>query len=101
MSKNYRCEVCSKPLPKALFPIQVGDAVEYTVQKIGNGRISFSAEIGKVIELNGNQALIACEDGETDWFALDVLTLESIPNDMTRALLGECECETIAGGSDE
>lgn len=91
--KNY-CEVCDKPLPKALFSIQVGDEVEYTVQKIGNGQIGFSAETGEVIELKGNRALIACEDGELDWFDIAVLTLESIPNDITRALLGECECET-------
>ncbi|MDC9594295.1 hypothetical protein [Xenorhabdus sp. IM139775] len=88
--KNY-CAVCDKPLPKSLFP----------VQKMGNGQIGFSAETGTVIELNENRALIACEDGEQDWFDIDVLTLESIPNDITRALLGECKCETHKEGCHE
>ncbi|ENY6783348.1 hypothetical protein ACF1CY_000764 [Providencia rettgeri] len=105
MRNQYWCPTCDKPFPPENFPIHVGDTVDYMTQQVckdENGRrfLRYQAEEGEVLKIEGENAFIACEGGDKDWFPLGSLTLSAAPNALTMALSGVCECKREGASND-
>lgn len=97
MRKGW-CPTCEKVLPKSLFPISIGDKVDFTVQRYrANSRgvaVKASSRTGKVIDIQDDIAIVLYRKQESK-IHINNLSLSDIPNDLTRMIAGECECESV------
>lgn len=105
MRNKYWSPKCDKPFPPENFSIQVGDKVDYMTEQVcedesGRRFLRYQAEEGEVLKIEGENAFIACEDGDEDWFPLGSLTLSAAPNVLTMALTGVCECKSEGTSND-
>lgn len=95
MRKGW-CPTCEKVLPKSLFPISIGDKVDFTIQryKVSSRGMSIksSSRTGKVIDIQGEIAIVLYRKQESK-IHINNLSLSDIPNDLTRMICGECECK--------
>ncbi|MCK1142197.1 hypothetical protein MXZ96_02375 [Providencia stuartii] len=102
MSKGW-CPTCEKVLPKSLFHINIGDKVDFTIQRYkANSRgvsIKASSRTGKVIDIQDDIAIVLYRKQESK-IHINNLSLSDIPNDLTRMVVGECECKSVEA-SDE
>lgn len=94
MAKFY-CPTCKKVLPKALFPIHVGDKVTFTVQIIhetpNRMSIRLSTKTGKVMAIQDGVAMVEYRK-QSYSVMLSSLSLASAPSDLMRLMIGECNC---------
>lgn len=95
MRKGW-CPTCEKVLPKSLFPISIGDKVDFTIQRCrANSRgvsVKASSRTGKVIDIQGDIATVLYRKQESK-IHIKNLSLPYLPNGLTRMLIGECECK--------
>ncbi|EJD6046376.1 hypothetical protein M0I35_RS04695 [Providencia rettgeri] len=95
MRKGW-CPTCEKVLPKSLFPISIGDKVDFTIQRCrvsSRGMsVKASSRTGKVIDIQGDIATVLYRKQESK-IHIKNLSLPHLPNGLTRMLIGECECK--------
>lgn len=68
---------------------KVGDDVTYVIGRSTGHSVSFSVREGKIVQIDGNVAVVKSRNGRSITQPLDKLTHKGEPNALTLALLGD------------